>query len=193
MVNNSKTNTTLFLVPTLSINKAYLDKFGFVNAYLRDVNHDVQYEDAIYLLFKPEDLALFEKFVQSERRRTKNLFIEDYDCGYGYVVLVYKIPPQYLADYKLFLEGKYSKFSKEFMDLFDETVPSTDEWGYDRLENSLYFHIFHRSKAMKNYLEEKFGVELEKDSEYWSIPNPDGKEKLDIHTYLQEKKLETHG
>jgi len=191
MVNNTKkTHTDLFLRPMLGINEAYLNRFGYINAYLRDIDHDTEYENAIYLLFRPEDLQLFEKFIQAEKRRVGDLFLEDYDCGYGYVVLVYRIPAFYIDDYHLFLEGKYSKFSRELVDLFPETVTRKDEWGYDKVDNSLHFHIFNRSKAMRNYWEEKLGVELELDAEYWSIPDLYGKETLDINKYIKEEMYE---
>ncbi len=199
MVSNNRTSTDLFLRPMLNINESYLSRFGYVSAYLKDTDHEPEYENAIYLLFRPEDLSLFEKFVQAEKRRVGNLFLEDYDCGYGYVVMVYRIPDQYMNDYKLFLQGKYSKFSRELIEIFPETVTRKDEWGYDKVDNSLYFHIFNRSKAMRNYWEEKLGTELEPDAEYWSIPDtrttPDdegrlGKEVLNINKYIKE---EVHG
>jgi hypothetical protein len=203
MVDNKKTHTELFLRPMLGINEAYLSRFGYVNAYLKDIDHEPEYESAIYLLFRPADLQLFDKFIQAEKRRVGNLFLEDYDCGYGYVVLVYKIPDQYRGDYNLFLEGKYSKFSRELIEIFPETVPRKDEWGYEKLDHSLYFHIFNKSKAMKNYWEEKIGVELSSDAEYWSIPDTStsrvseetgkrgGKEVLDIKYIINKE--EVHG
>ena len=193
MVNNKKTHTTLFLVPALGINKTYLDKFGFVNGYLTDANHETKYEKSVYLVFKPKDLALFDKFVQSEKKRTKDLVLEDYDCGYGYTVLVYKFPSKYEKEYDLFLEGKYSKFGKEYIDIFPETTMTIDEQGYDRVDHTLWFHIFNRSKGIKTYWEEKLGVELAEDAEYFSIPEIEdkegkpGKEVFNIHKFIKEE------
>jgi hypothetical protein len=187
-VDNKKTHTTLFLVQSLEINKVYLDKFGFVNAYLSDVNHETKYENSLYLVFKPEDLSLFEKFVQSEKKRMKNLFLEDYDSGYGYVILVYKFPDKYQNELKLFFEGKYSKFSREYKSLFPEVITVKDEYGYDATNHSLYFHIFEKTQAMKNYLEEKYNVELDADMEYYSIPNMD-RETFNIEKFIKQEKV----
>ncbi len=189
MIEDKITYTTLFLVPILGINEGYLKRFNFINGYLNDVNHEVEYENCIYLVFKPVNLTEFELFVKAEKKRMKNYFVEDYDCGYGFVVIVYKVPDPFLKDYKLFLEGKYSKVSKEFMKLFPEIKSTVDEEGLERVDHSLYFHVFNKSLALRNYWEEKLGIDMEEDSEVLSIPNIT-KETFDIYKYIKE---EQHG
>lgn len=186
MIDEQKTYTTLFLVPILGINEGYLRRFGFVNGYLTDVNHETEYENCIYLVFKPANLKEFELFVKAEKKRMGGFLLEDYDCGFNYVVLVYKIPDPFIADYKLFKEGKYSKFSAECIKLFPETVMRTDEDGFERVDHSLYFHVFNRSQALRGYWEEKLGTELSEDAEFMSIPNMK-KEAFDIHKYIKEE------
>ena len=61
-----KTITTIFMVPTLGIDKNQAKDNGFINGYCRDGKRDVQYEKAIYLLFKPKDLDKFRGFLDGE-------------------------------------------------------------------------------------------------------------------------------
>ena len=72
------TITSIFIVPTLSIGKDKLINNGFVNGYIKDGKRDVQYENAVYLLFKPKDLDKFREFLDGEYERTQSL-IDDYD------------------------------------------------------------------------------------------------------------------
>ena len=62
--------TTLFMVKPLGIGIEKLDKVGFINAFVRDVEHDCIYQDCVYLLFKPTDMDLFRDFIDSEYERT---------------------------------------------------------------------------------------------------------------------------
>ena len=47
------------MVPTLKVPKDALKENGFINGYVKDGSRDVQYENCIYLLFKPADLDKF--------------------------------------------------------------------------------------------------------------------------------------
>ena len=53
------TNTSLFLVRGLDLSVTELKKIGFINAFLDDMAHEPHYKNAIYLLFKPEDMSDF--------------------------------------------------------------------------------------------------------------------------------------
>ena len=77
-MNLEKTITSIFMVPTLKIPKEQLLKNNFINGYIKDLNRDVQYENAVYLLFKPENIDIFREFVDSEYERTQQL-IDDYN------------------------------------------------------------------------------------------------------------------
>ncbi len=77
------TITSVFIVPTLSIGRDRLIDNGFINGYTKDSRRDVQYENAVYLLFKPTDLDKFRSFLDKEYERTKSI-IDDYDYEDGY-------------------------------------------------------------------------------------------------------------
>ena len=56
-----KTITSVFMVPTLKIDRDELRDNGFINGYVHDAGKDTQYESAVYLLFQPKDLDRFKK------------------------------------------------------------------------------------------------------------------------------------
>lgn len=164
------TDSTRFLVRGLGLTRTTLKKQGFINAYIDDVIHEPHYVRSVYLLFKPEDLGLFEEFLQAQRMES-GLIAEDYDYPEGYVVVVYNFPALYWRDYTLFLEGKYSKFSKGFKSLFPKEKSGVTRQGIPYKEPSFYAHIFDKSEVMRRYWEERFEVIFDDDQEYWNIPD----------------------
>ena len=68
-----KTITSIFIVPTLSIGKEKLVDNGFINGYIKDGRREIQYNNAVYLLFKPENLDKFKDFLDEEYERTKSI------------------------------------------------------------------------------------------------------------------------
>ena len=89
-MNLEKTITSIFMVPTLKIPKDQVSKNNFINGYIKDLNRDVQYENAVYLLFKPENIDIFREFVDLEYERTQSL-IDDYNYDNKHIVLVYQL------------------------------------------------------------------------------------------------------
>lgn len=147
------------MVPTLGYPKDSLKNNGFINGYLNDVQKDVQYEDCIYLLFKPKCLDKFREFLDSEYERTKQV-IEDYDYEYGYVVVVYKLNEDLKEDFNLIKQGKYSKTSKKFQSLFQKDISIKSEKGITKNELSLQYRIFNKTEDLVEFWEDKLGVTL---------------------------------
>ena len=92
-----KTITSIFIVPTLSIGKERLLDNGYINGYIKDNRKEVQYENCIYILFRPENLDKFRDFLDEEYERTKSI-IDDYDYENGHVVIVYNIDDKFKKD-----------------------------------------------------------------------------------------------
>jgi hypothetical protein len=160
------TITTIFMAPTLGIPVGELGNNGFINAYVKDENGDVEYDiPVIYLLFAPKNINKFRKFLQSEYERDSSL-IEDYDYGDGFVVAVYKLNTEYNNDFDLIRKGKYSKTSKEFQKLFPR-VKKIIKNELHRDELSLQFRIFNKTPDMYEYWEEAFNVRFSEDMEVW--------------------------
>ena len=159
------TITSIFSVPTLSIGKDKLLDNGFVNGYIKDNKRDIQYENAVYLLFKPEDLDKFRNFLDGEYEKTKSI-IDDYDYEDGYVVVVYEINPKLKNDIELIKQGKYSKTSPSFQGIFPKVIQIRKN-GLRRDEISLQYRVFNKTEDLVKFWEDKLGVDLPSDVEVW--------------------------
>lgn len=160
-----KTATSIFMVPTLKIDSNQLKDNNFVNAYIRDEGREVQYKDAVYLLFMPHDWNIFQDFVEREYDRTGQI-IDDYDYDKGFVVLVYTLNPRYEADFQLIRMGQYSKTSPEFQELFPK-VKKIIKNGKYKDEIALQHRIFKKTPDLREYWENKIGTTFKEDMEVW--------------------------
>ena len=181
-MNIKKTVTSIFMVPTLRINREHLQENGFINAYGKDAHKDVQYTNSIYLLSRPKDLYKFKEFLDEEYARTQSI-IDDYDYPDGYVVLVYQLNDKYKEDFEKVRRGEYSKTSKEFQSLFPEIVRINKD-GYVREEVSLQVRIFKKDPYLKSYWEDKIDVELDEELEVWVIYDEE-KETLNLDKFKE--------
>ena len=164
-MNLEKTITSIFMVPTLKIPKEQMSKNNFINGYIKDLNRDVQYENAVYLLFKPENIDIFREFVDSEYERTQQL-IDDYNYDNKHIVLVYQLDNNFKNDFELIKQGKYSKTSKEFKKLFPEKLTISIK-GYRKEEVSLQYRIFNKTEDLLKYWEEILDVQFKEEYELW--------------------------
>lgn len=180
-----KTITSIFMVPTLDIPKNSLKDNNFINGYIKDVNKEDHYEDAIYLLFKPKNVDKFREFLEKEYERTKSI-IEDYDYEDGYVVVVYLLNTKFKEDYSLVQIGSYSKTSKDFQKSFPKTIRVTLPEG-KKEEISLQYRIFNKTKDLAQFWEDKLGVAFDDDQELWHGFDEE-EEVLDINK-IKETKL----
>ena len=85
------TISSIFLLPTLRLNREKLKEFGFENAYIKDIEKEGEYENCLFLLFKPSDYDGFMDFVEREYDNKDSGILEDYDYAGGFVILVYKL------------------------------------------------------------------------------------------------------
>jgi hypothetical protein len=160
-----KTITSIFIVPTLSIGKERLLDNGYINGYIKDKRREVQYENSIYLLFRPENLDKFKGFLDEEYERTKSI-VDDYDYEDGFVVVVYVLNSRLNDDISLVKQGKYSQTSKKFQEIFPKVV-KIKRAGYSKDEISLQFRVFNKTDDLRQFWEDKFGVEFDEDMEVW--------------------------
>lgn len=160
-----KTITSIFMVPTLKIDRDRLRENGFINAYIKDGKKDVQYENAAYLLFHPKDLDKFKEFLDDEYERTKSI-IDDYDYEDGFVVLVYQLNPKFKKDFNFVKSGKYSKTSKEFQSEFPRVIKIKKN-GLHKDEVSLQYRVFNKTEDLRKFWEEKIGIEFDDSMEVW--------------------------
>ena len=169
------------MIPTLKIPKDKLKENGFINGYVKDGGRDVQYENSVYVLFKPENLDKFREFLDKEYERTKTV-IEDYDYEDGYVVVVYQLNDKYKKDFNLIRQGKYSKTSVDFQKMFPKVVKIVKN-NLHRDEISLQYRIFNKAEDLVSFWEEKLGIDFKsivgEDYEVWEGWNEE-KEILEL-------------
>ena len=176
-----RTNTSIFLVPTLGIKRESLDENNCINAFCSDKKRDVQYENAVHILFKPKDLDKFRAFLDEERERTEAL-IDDYDYEDGYIVVVYKLDNKWEKDIFLIKNGQYSKTSFDFQQIFPKVKKVVVNGKHDD-QISLEWRIFKKSEDMKDFWENDkkwgSGIKLTESMEVWPMWEEE-KETLDI-------------
>jgi hypothetical protein len=173
------------MVPTLKIPKGALLDNGFINGYVGDASKDFQYENSVYILFKPDNLEKFKEFLEGEYERTKDI-IEDYDYADGFVVVVYKLNPVYKKDFTKVEKGQYSQTSPSFQKDFSKTVSVTKNGKASDLV-SLQYKIFNKTKDLVDFWEDKLGVNFQSDYELWEAYDKE-KEILNIDKLKQELK-----
>lgn len=160
-----KTVTSIFMVPTLKIDREGLKKNNFINAFVKDEGKDLQYENAVYLLFKPDNLDIFRRFLDDEYARSESV-IDDYDYENGHVVVVYKLNPKFKRDFELIKLGSYSLTSEAFQALFPKVIKIVHN-KLHRDEISLQYRVFNRSEDLIKFWEEKLDVKFGDDQEVW--------------------------
>jgi len=160
-----KTITSIFMVPTLKVPKNELRNNGFLNGYIRDDIKGSQYENSIYLLFRPDQLSKFKVFLEGEYERTKDI-IEDYDYPNGFIVVVYQLNVVHKYDFALVRQGKYSKTSIKFQNDFPSKI-EIFKGGELKEEASLQYRIFNRTSDLIHFWEDKFAVTFGEDQEIW--------------------------
>lgn len=160
-----KTMTSIFMVPTVGIDRDILNDNGFINGYSRDGNRDTEYENCIYILFNPKDLEKFREFLDREYERTKSV-IDDYDYEGGFVVVVYELDLKFKKDFTIIKEGLYSKTSQEFQAKFPKVI-KIKRGGFYKDEISLQYRVFNKTEDLRKFWENKIGVDFEDDWEVW--------------------------
>ncbi len=171
--------SALFLMPLYRIGIERLKKHGFINTYLDDVFKEDISDGRLYFLFKPPDMYEFGNFLEEENERHAYI-LEDYDSP-PYVIVVYKLPEEWKDDYQLFYEGKYSRFSKEYKNMFPKIVT---QGGIPAA--SIQWAVFEKAPALKEEWESEIGIELEESNELWESPRFD-REVLNINEILKKE------
>lgn len=187
MEKEKQTASTRYLLRPLGIIKkdekidsSKLKDFGFIDAFIKDVNHKHDYTHPLYLLFRQKEImTTFREFVQDEYER--GLLLEDYDYPEGHIVLLYDYPEKFKQDYDKIMAGKYSETSKEFQKCFPESIEI-----YGKTMNTVQFMVFNKDQYLRDKFKEEYDIDIPEDSEVWSIPYEE-KETLDIQNYIDGK------
>jgi len=163
---HKKTNTTIFFIPTLKLQKELLEEHNFINGYIDDEDSlkDI-YDNCVLLLFKPENIEKFREYLENEYENNSNL-ITDYNKENEYIVLVYSLNSKYKDDFEIIKQGRYSQTSKEFQELFPKVVKLQVN-GFHRDELALQVRIFKKSPDLVEFWEKKLGIQWNESYEVW--------------------------
>lgn len=178
MIDDRKTDTTIFLLPVLGIEREKLDSHEFIDSFLDDVSKQTHHINCIYILFRPPDISAFQYFLEEERERYKNI-VDDYDYSGGYVVMVYKFPKELLGDMDLVLKGLYSQTSMEFKKKFAQVKKIVTDSGLKRDLPSLQWMVFKKAAAIREDWERVLDIKMDESDEVWGKPDM-SKQLLDI-------------
>lgn len=168
------TNSTIFLLPGLGLNRHELEeKYGFINAFIADKNRNIRIK-GVYLLFDAFNGYFFEDCPEV------GMLMEDLyepQLPNPHIVLVLPFPKHFMRDYNKILKGEYSKLSKSYQQLFP-----MERNG----KPSLYYHIFNKTEGLKNYWENNLDAELDVDKDFWQIFDKE-QETLDMIKILEHE------
>lgn len=155
--------TNIFIVPILGVKREKLIEMGFTEAFIKDGIKELEYENAVYLLFRAKNWGDFNLFVEKERERGAPI-IDEYDYPDGWTVLVYKYPKKWEKDVKLITTGKYSQISKEFMSLHPRYKKSIS--GGEN-EETYQWLIRNKDQKVKDYWKKELDLNFEECDEVW--------------------------
>ena len=170
-----RTKSSIFIMPMLSGNRRlfFWDKL-FMNCFVATPEKD----NCIALLYRWSPDPLFIKF---EKALSKfKYFKKRYDPSPDYVMFVFDVPKEHIKNYDNFINGKYSKLSREYkIDILDfHELEADGEVG----------QILFKSPKRKKIMEEKLGATLENNSELLSIITRNN-ETFDFEPYKFKKLL----
>jgi hypothetical protein len=107
-----RTFSTTFLLPMVvgMLGEDYR-RLGFYNIYLGDENIE-QHPEALYVLFQTR---LTKRYYDYERKLCLHPgHLGHYDVIPGFIMHVFEVPTEYLEDYHAYINGEYTKLSKEY-------------------------------------------------------------------------------
>lgn len=147
--------TSIFLTPMLnkSRNQLKIDSY-FINSYISDCH---QY---LCLLYRYTGTNLYKTF--EENMIKDKLCVKHIEHDKYHVMYLFKIPDEFKSDIEHFLEGNYSKFSKELKNLILKF--------YNGEKNSTIVQIINKSPSLKKIIEKDLNVKLEDNAELASKP-----------------------
>lgn len=151
-----RTKSSLFLLPMFGgTRNLFMWNQLFMNCFL--LVEDEKYY--IQLLYRFSADPLFLKFEQTLGKFKS--FVRKEDPDDGFVLFTFSIPDRQASNFKKFIAGQYSKFSK----LYKMTLLEFHSFDVDDMIGQVIF----KADARRKTLESKLGCELPEDSELLSI------------------------
>lgn len=157
-----KNKSVFFLLPLTFIPKIYFEK---AVDYFALNSHKPELTKHIFVLF---DKDVIEDF---EIQRLQNFSVYESIEEYGEFLLVnFKLPSIFNEDHKLFLDGKYSKYSDKAKAAIQSHLPNKVKIGKDWFMSES-FKILYPTNDSRIALGNDLGIELDDEAEIYSSPD----------------------
>lgn len=162
----TRNKSSTYLLPLL--NKTIGIEFDYllINTFIKYHKSIGEYENTIGLLFEIEDTEAFKEYMsylESHPSLVRHLTIY-----YTRELFIFKFPEEYLFEYNLFKEGKYSKFTQEAKSIIISY--SAKAYKYPPILEDLT-GVLWKHKTRREKLERELGITLPKDCELASKIN----------------------
>lgn len=165
------TKTTQFMLASLEINLTATMLKCFRNAFLKDVEHDHEYERPIFLLFGKDDEKNWKRMHEDLTKNSN--FVNDYVVGFDkngieLFMYVFSVPEKFKDDYYSFKSGRYSKFSESYKSKFAKFISVKN-----KREESIVWQVIHKADTLRRKIEDEFSLEegfLDAAEEIWEQP-----------------------
>lgn len=173
-----RTKTTLFMLQTIFPNNSLVATEYFVNAFIDDALFKHDLTRCIFILFKIEPKNP-RWIMLAQKLRSKPEFVLEYfggmQDGKHLMMMVFRIPEKYAAEYDNFIDGKYSKFSEDYKKLFPRHVYNEKAQPIESVIWQALYKADDLKKRMEDFLDTEFGPE----DELWGKPEP----KFEVYRY----------
>jgi hypothetical protein len=169
LVGNS-TRTTTYLLPLLSKTIGVDYRSHIRNCYIF-FNDDIGVNYPVGVVYDVTDFASFEEFnMYDEMIKSSAWYRENYSFNEDMKLYVFECPDQWKSDYDLFVEGQYSKMSKDAK----KTILSytTLEYKYQPLIDDMA-GILYKRRDRKEKLEKILAMTIPDDLELASKIDPE--------------------
>lgn len=157
-----RNRSSIYITPILGgVKGNYLYDWYLINSYIGIKDTDT--EDYIYLMYRFMAHAPYLRFEQEIIKHS--LFVNKKDIDKRYTLFKFKVPEHHKEDVKLFRRGKYSKFS----DILKRRILAFHGMKYDLHDRVV--GTLHKSKELKNKLEDLLACTIDESIDLDSIPN----------------------
>ena len=156
----TKNRSATYLLPLLSKDISIEFTYLITNVYLKFNKNVYDIEYPIGLLYGLEDSRAFEEF--NDYLTHHPLFHKSFIINMTHKLYIINFPKQFITEYKLFKEGKYSKFSKEAKSLIISY--SAEVYKYPPLIEDIT-GVLWKHKSRKEKMEKILGMVIPSDSE----------------------------
>lgn len=160
-----RTKSSLFITPMISDSAIDLRWTQyFVNTYTEFNESEKNYK--IYILYRFFNSEDYKRFEHSLKKNKYFVSMKDYDLQH--VVFEFRVPEEYVEDFKMFHSGKYSKMSVDYKYKILKFLSLSSE--------SVISKILFKEDSRRKQLELELGVSIPYDVELYDIP--DDRERL---------------